>query len=94
MLRESFCDKKPIWFVNAFLVILFIIVCLAWATTSLSVKIIVETIPPLMSSGLRFVIASPMFLILAWVRGEPVLFPKKLFPFFVCITIFYFTLPY
>ena len=87
-------NRNPIWLTHITLTFLFIVVCLAWATTSLSVKIIVETIPPLMSSGLRFVIASPMFLILAWVRGEPILFPKKLFPFFVCITIFYFTLPY
>ena len=94
MLRESFCDKKSIWFVNASLAVLFIVVCLAWATTWLSIKIAVETIPPLLSAGLRFVIASPMFLALALVRGEPILFPKRVFPFFVCITIFYFTVPF
>ena len=94
MLKELFHDKRSIWFVDTILVALFIIVCLAWATTWLSVKIAVETIPPLTSSGLRFVIASPIFLILAWIRGEAIFFPKKLFPFFVCMTIFYFTIPY
>ncbi len=94
MQKESSYDKKPIWFVNTFLAVLFIFVCLAWSTTWLSVKIVVETIPPLMSSGLRFIIASPMFLTLVWIRGESIWFPKKLFSFFVCMTIFYFTIPY
>ena len=79
---------------NIILTTLFIVVCLAWATTSLSIKIAVETIPPFMSSGLRFVMSSLMFLVLALMRSEPILFPKRLLPFFVCVTIFYFTIPY
>ena len=93
MKKLSF-DRKSIWFANITLVFLFVVVCLAWATTWLSIKIAVETIPPVASAGLRFVIASPMFLVLALIRGEPILFPKRLFPFFVCITIFYFTIPF
>ena len=87
-------NKKPIWFANTIIVVLFIVVCLAWGTISLGIRIAVETIPPLMSSGLRFIVAFPMFLALAWIRNEPILFPKKLLPFFVCITLFYFTIPH
>ena len=94
MVKNLSHDKKSIWPLNFILGFLFIVVCLAWSTTWLSVKIVVETIPPLTSSGLRFVIAAPMFLILAWIRGEAIWFPKRLFPFFVCMTIFYFTIPY
>lgn len=94
MLKESSRNKKSIWLSHITLTILFVIVCLAWATTWLGIKIAVETIPPLTSAGLRFVMAAPMFLTLAWIRDKPVFFPKKLFPFFVCLTIFYFTIPY
>ena len=87
-------DKKPIWFANTLIAFLFMIVCLVWATTWLGIKIAVETIPPFTSAGLRFLIASPMFLTLAWIRGETIWFPRRLFPFFICITIFYFTIPY
>ena len=40
--------------------ILFAIVCLTWGTTWLGIKLAVDTVPPLLAAGLRFVIAFPL----------------------------------
>ncbi|WP_442969250.1 DMT family transporter [Pseudomonas sp. Q1-7] len=74
--------------------LLFLVVCISWGTTWLGIKIAVETVPPLTASGLRFLIAFPLFLGFALLRGEPLLFPKARLGFFVFVTLCYFSLPY
>ena len=87
--------EKPIWYATrTVLSILFVIVCLCWGTTWLAVKIVVETIPPFTSTGLRFFIAFPMFLMLAKIQGEAIWFPKGYLFSFIYLTVFYFTIPY
>ena len=73
---------------------LFLIVCLIWGTTWLAIKIAVESVPPLTSAGLRFLIAFPLFLAFAWVRRESVFFPRGSGWFFAFITLTYFSVPY
>ncbi|NWB19710.1 MULTISPECIES: DMT family transporter [unclassified Pseudomonas] len=74
--------------------VMFLIVCLSWGTTWLGIKIAVESVPPLTSAGLRFLIAFPLFLCFAWVRREPILFPRESRWFFVFVTLSYFSIPY
>lgn len=73
---------------------LFLVVCLTWGTTWLGIKIAVETIPPLTASGLRFLIAFPLFMIFSCLRKEPLTFPSGMNLFFIFVIVFYFTLPY
>ncbi len=65
------------WLAGLVTSVMFLIVCLSWGTTWLGIKIAVESVPPLTSAGLRFLIAFPLFLCFAMVRREPILFPRK-----------------
>ncbi|OQR34744.1 EamA family transporter [Pseudomonas sp. T] len=73
---------------------LFLCVCLSWGTTWLGIKIAVESVPPLTASGLRFLIAFPLFLSFALVRRDPIVFPRGTQGFFLFVTLFYFSVPY
>lgn len=74
--------------------LLFLCVCLSWGTTWLGIRIAIESVPPLTASGLRFLIAFPLFLVFALMRRDPIFFPRKARGFFVFVTLCYFGLPY
>lgn len=74
--------------------LLFAIVCFTWGTTWIGIKIAVETVPPLTSAGIRFLITFPLFIAFAYFKKEPLFFPKEKRAFFWTIVIFYFVLPY
>lgn len=86
--------KSPRWLPGALTSVLFLIVCLSWGTTWLGIKVAVESVPPLTASGLRFLIAFPMFLGFAVMRREPVFYPSGSGWFFVFVTLSYFSVPY
>jgi len=48
----------------------FAIVCIVWGTTYLAIRIALETIPPLLLTGSRFVVAGLIMLAVAKLRGE------------------------
>jgi len=48
----------------------FAIICIVWGTTYLAIRIALETIPPLLLTGTRFVIAGVIMLGVARLRGE------------------------
>ena len=48
----------------------FIIVCVVWGTTYLAIRVAVETIPPLLLTAMRFVVAGTVMLGIAAARGE------------------------
>ena len=48
----------------------FAIVCVVWGTTYLGIAIALETIPPLLLTGSRFVVAGLVMLLIAKLRGE------------------------
>jgi drug/metabolite transporter (DMT)-like permease len=48
----------------------FATICLVWGTTYLAIRIALETIPPLLLTGTRFVVAGSIMLIVARLRGE------------------------
>lgn len=49
-----------------------IVVCLVWGTTYLGIRIALETIPPLLMAGLRWVCAGSILLAALRLRGVPV----------------------
>jgi putative membrane protein PagO len=82
------------WLAGLVTSVLFLIVCISWGTTWLGIKIAVESVPPLTSAGLRFLIAFPLFLSFALLRREPILFPRESTWFFIFVTLTYFSVPY
>jgi putative membrane protein PagO len=52
--------------------IAFFVVCTVWGSTWLAIKIGLETVPPLLAAGIRFVIASSLLAVIVKVRGIPV----------------------
>lgn len=91
---ENGSQSKKQWLTALTTSLLFLTVCISWGTTWLGIKIAVETVPPLTASGLRFLIAFPLFIIFALLRGDSILFPRHHLGFFVFITFCYFGLPY
>ncbi|HMI76916.1 MAG TPA: DMT family transporter [Buchnera sp. (in: enterobacteria)] len=76
------------------IIILFIIVTGTWGTTWLAMKIALSSIPPLCATGMRFLLASPLLISLAYYTKSPLLFPSGNRLFQLIITIFYFSLPF
>lgn len=47
----------------------FAVVCVVWGTTYLFIRIALETLPPLLLTGVRYVVAGAIMLVIARVRG-------------------------
>ncbi|QCI17101.1 DMT family transporter [Buchnera aphidicola (Aphis helianthi)] len=76
------------------IILLFSLVSITWGTTWIAMKIAVETIPPLFATGIRFLIASPLLIILAYITKVPLLFPYGQRNFQILISLFYFSIPF
>ncbi len=50
----------------------FAIVCTVWGTTYLAIRVALDTIPPLLLTGARFIIAGLIMLAIAKLRGEAI----------------------
>lgn len=74
--------------------LLFISVCLIWGTTWLAMEVAVESIPPITATGFRFLLASPLLILLAYKQGVSLRFPKGKKVEFMLISLFYFALPF
>ncbi|MGX7827232.1 EamA family transporter [Actinokineospora sp. 24-640] len=72
----------------------FVMVCLIWGSTWIAIKLAVTDMPPLTASGLRFVVAAPVFIIACRAMGKPLWYPKHLTWFFGFILAFYFAVPF
>lgn len=81
-------------FSGSVIVSLFIVVCFTWGTTWIGIKTAIETVPPILASGLRFLIAFPILLLVARIQGEPLLFPRSQRGLFFLIVACYFCIPY
>ena len=57
--------------------ILFFSVCLIWGTTWMAMEVAVATIPPIFATGLRFLIAAPILIVIARCLKQPLLFPEN-----------------
>ncbi|WP_444861325.1 DMT family transporter [Erwinia sp. INIA01] len=73
---------------------LFGAVALTWGTTWMAMKIAVATVPPVFATGLRFLCAAPLLLLLARYRRAPLLFPAGQRGFQLCVMLFYFAIPF
>lgn len=76
------------------LVLCFVMVCFIWGSTWIAIKLAVTDMPPLTASGLRFVIAAPVFIIACRAMGKPLAYPRNLNWFFVFIFACYFAIPF
>jgi len=76
------------------LITCFILVCLIWGTTWIAIKLAVTDMPPLTASGLRFVIAAPVFIAACRYLKTPTVYPHKLAWFFMFMCAGYFGVPF
>ncbi|QCI22143.1 DMT family transporter [Buchnera aphidicola] len=74
--------------------LLFSLVSITWGTTWIAMKIATETIPPFFATGIRFLVASPILIMLAYYTKTPLLFPPGQRWFQFVIAIFYFSIPF
>ncbi|CCG86427.1 Protein pagO [Erwinia piriflorinigrans CFBP 5888] len=79
---------------NLLIIGLFIAVSLTWGTTWMAMKIAVASVPPIFATGLRFLCAAPLLLLLARYKKAPLLFPAGQRGFQLCVTLFYFAIPF
>lgn len=77
-----------------FSLLLFCSVCFIWGTTWLAMEIAVDTIPPIFSTALRFLIASPILIALSKIFNQPLFFPKGKNKWMFIVAIFYFAIPF
>lgn len=73
---------------------LFLAVSATWGTTWLAMKIALTSFTPVLATGLRFLLASPVLIGLARAGGHPLLFPVGKRRFQCCLALFYFSLPF
>ena len=79
---------------NKVTLLLFISVCVIWGTTWFAMEVAVKTIPPVLATGLRFLIAFPILIIISLLFKKPIFFPKGKLKWFPLISIFYFSIPF
>jgi drug/metabolite transporter (DMT)-like permease len=52
-------------------ILAFGIIYVLWGSTYLAIRVVVETLPPFLSGGVRFLVAGSALLMLLWMRGVP-----------------------
>jgi drug/metabolite transporter (DMT)-like permease len=72
----------------------FVLVCLIWGTTWVAIKLAVTDMPPLTASGLRFLIAAPVFIGACRYLKISMRYPREFVWFFVFICVGYFAIPF
>lgn len=72
----------------------YVLVCLIWGTNWVAIKLAVTDMPPMLASGLRFLMAAPVLMLVCRLAGKPILFARDQLHFAVFVTIAYFCLPY
>lgn len=79
---------------NIMIMILFFLVSITWGSTWIAMKIAINTIPPFFATGMRFLLAAPILIGMAYYSKTPLLFPpgERCFQFIICI--FYFSIPF
>lgn len=75
-------------------VMLFISVCFIWGTTWLAMAIAGESFPSMAATALRFMVMSPILIVIALKSQVPLLFPRKKWHYIPVIAIFYFAIPF
>lgn len=73
---------------------LFISVCLIWGTTWLAMAIAGQSIPSLTATALRFMVMSPLLILIARKDNVPLLFPREKRHYMPIVALFYFAIPF
>lgn len=73
---------------------LFISVCLIWGTTWLAMAIAGQSIPSLTATALRFMVMSPLLILIACKDNVPLLFPRGKRHYMPIVALFYFAIPF
>ena len=47
-----------------------VVVCLVWGTTYLAIRVAIESLPPLLMAGFRWIVAGSLLIAFVWLRGE------------------------
>jgi len=74
--------------------IAFFIVCTVWGSTWLAIKIGLETVPPFLAAGIRFVIASSVLGVIVKARGIPLPRDADAVKVYLTLGILSFSLPF
>ena len=48
-----------------------VVLCLVWGTTYLAIRVALESIPPLLMAGVRWIVAGSLLIAFFRIRGEP-----------------------
>ncbi|WP_439828474.1 DMT family transporter [Aeromonas enteropelogenes] len=73
---------------------LFISVCLIWGTTWLAMAIAGQSIPSLTATALRFMVMSPLLILIACKDNVTLLFPRRKRHYMPIVALFYFAIPF
>ncbi|CAL4321303.1 EamA-like transporter family protein [Buchnera aphidicola (Thelaxes suberi)] len=76
------------------IIILFFFVSFSLGANWIAMKIAVKTIPPIFATSLRFLLVSPLLIVIAYINNITLLFPKKERFFQFLISFFYFSVPF
>jgi drug/metabolite transporter (DMT)-like permease/proteasome lid subunit RPN8/RPN11 len=76
------------------LVSVYVLVCLIWGTNWVAIKFAVTDMPAMLASGLRFLVAAPVLIVICIVKKVPLRFPRGLGWFGVYVTFGYFCIPF
>ena len=47
-----------------------VVVCLVWGTTYLAIRVAIESLPPLLMAGFRWIVAGSLLIAFFWLRSE------------------------
>ncbi|HLX47291.1 MAG TPA: EamA family transporter [Streptosporangiaceae bacterium] len=75
-------------------VLVYILVCIIWGTNWIAIKVAVTTMPAMLASGLRFLVAAPILIAICLAKGVPLRFPRGLTWFGIYVTVGYFGIPF
>lgn len=72
----------------------FVVVVLIWGSTWIGIKLAVADLPPFTASGLRLLVAAPVFLAACRMMRVPMRYPRGLGGLFALILVCYFAVPF
>lgn len=76
------------------IIIIYLILCFVWGSTWLAIKVSLESFPPFISAGIRFIIASFTIFTLMHIRGTELQTDKEALKLYFMMGFFSFVIPF
>jgi putative membrane protein PagO len=76
------------------IILVYLLICLIWGSTWLGIRVSLESIPPLISSGFRFILASIGIFVIMRVRGIRLQTDKVAIKLYILMGVFSFIIAY